>query len=504
MLILLLTLAGCGSSGGGLFGEPSLDELNAVRAVPDENADDTPPDASFEPGQRRDVGGAQAVFPSQRPNEYVSGVVMPGDLDGDGYGDLVMWAHLMNDPDVVDCSRGCPGFGQLVVYVAYGGSSFGADGVIRADARLESWHINGIEPWVSSAGDVDGDGRPDVLISVGADCQQGNVLTLYGGSRLSGTMDVRDLPGGVLRETGACTRFGNAVGVGDLDGDGFADFVVAAPSSDRSYLYYGRAGRSDARRSELDADAILLATGIDGVGPAQPAGDVNGDGLDDMIVAGSTGPAFHEDVGVWHLVLGGPRLAGEVPIETLGTAIEAAFVSGLGDLDGDGRGELGVTRNGAGVDGFVLPGRGEWPAALGVEDGALRIARALAPGAVGGSTALRPAGDVNGDGALDFLYSDSEATSDGYPRGSVQLFLGPRTMDATLEASSGTEFLGQLWLSEHDGSVRGFDSLGEWSWRLGNGLAAGSDLDGDGYGEIAIVARIAPDSGRLYLWRGRP
>lgn len=499
VLALAFVSVGCGSGTGG---DPSRDELNAVYAIPDSRVDDTPAGAPFEPEQRRDVGDADAVFVPSEVNQFVRGVTMPGDLDGDGHGELLLWSERRSDPEIVDCTEGCPSFSQLVVHLIYGGPELGGGGSLVPDASLEGWHINGLEPWVAAAGDLDGDGLADALIGVGAHCQQGSVLVLYGGPRLSGTHDARERAS-LIRETGSCTGFGHATGVGDLDGDGLGDFVVAALASERAYLFYGRDERPSARRSELDADAVLLTSGDAGVGPAQPVGDVNGDGIDDLLVSHASANPWGPTAGPWRIVLGGPRLSGDVAVDEIGTRIEAMLARGLGDLDGDGRAEIGVTRTGESPDGYVLAGREAWPEALGVEDGALRIGRA--PGVSNGSTSLRPAGDVNGDGHLDFLYTDSAETSDEHPRGTVHLFLGPASLtEPTLDLATSTAFLGQLWRSQHDDVIRGHDTLGDWSWGLGDGLAAGSDLDGDGFDEMAIVARGAPDYGLVYLWRGRP
>lgn len=502
-LLFVLALGGCADLGSG-GRDPTLDELNAVYSIPDPRVDeDLAPDAPFAPGQARDVGDADGVYRSAVPNEFVNGVAMPGDLDGDGYADLLLFAQRFAPPDVVDCDHGCPGFAQLVLHVAYGGPSFAASGTVTPDASIVGWYINGLEPWVAPAGDVDGDGRPDVLISVSGDCQQGNVFLWYGGARLSGTHDVRDLGDGVIRERASCTGFGHAIGVGDLDADGHADFVIAAPGSGRAYLFYGRASRLEGRLDEAAADAVLLG-GDGGIGPAQPAGDVDGDGADDLLVSHDPGRELEAAAGGWRLLLGGARLSGEVAIDGESTRIEAAMARGLGDLDGDGRADVGVTRHDLGLDGYVIGGRATWPGAMGIDDGSLRIERAPHPSAAVGATSLRAAGDMNGDGAPDFLYADSEAAEDDSPRGALYLFLGPTALDApTLDLEQAVAFLGQMWRSSYDDVPRGYDTLGDWSWHLGDGLAAGTDLDGDGLSDLAVVARIAPDYGRVYVWRGR-
>lgn len=489
-LSLLLTAA-CGGP------DPSFDV-----PVPsaDPRVDDTPADAPFRPGQRRDVADADLEFDSPAYNRFVSGVSMPGDLDGDGLEDLVIWSDERADPDLVDCSRGCPGFQRLVLSIAYGGARFAASGSMDTDATLVGWYLNGARSWVEPAGDLDGDGLADLLIGVTGDCQQGNVFTLYGGPRRSGESEVRDLPG-VLRESEACSGFGRATGVGDLDGDGFDDFVVAAPDADATYLFYGSATRPAARRSEDDADVVFVTALPDGIGPARPAGDVNGDGYADLLIANAPDATTDEAPGTWHLVLGGARLAGQVTIESISTRFAAALAQGLGDLDGDGLDDIGVTLNRTGMDGYVLGGRTSWPSTLAPEDGSLRIERA----ASGASTALHPVGDVDGDGHLDFAYTDSRDSGDAIARGALHLFLGPVSLsDDELDLATSTAYLGQRWTSDRgEVTERGYDVLGDWTWHYGNGFAGGSDLDGDGLDDMAIIGRRAPESGRLYIIRGR-
>ena len=488
----LLIAAGCGA--------PADPTLNDVVPIADPRVDDTPPSAPFRPGQRRDVADADVQFDSPEYNQFISGVSMPGDLDGDGHGDLVLWSHAHADPDLVDCRDGCPGFERLVVYITYGGPHFARPGALRPDATLVGWYLNGARSWIEPAGDLDGDGKADVLLGITGDCQQGNVFTLFGGARLRGVMEIRDLPG-VLRESDACSGFGFGTGVGDLDADGFDDFVVTAPDAGETYVFYGSATRPSARRSEAEADATFFTDLEEGIGPARPVGDVDGDRHADLLIANAPDRTTDESPGTWHLVLGGERLVGRVRIEASSTRLRAAMARGLGDLDGDGRDEIGVSLNATGDDAYVLPGRATWPAAVDASEGVLHIARS----AVGASTALRPAGDVNGDGHPDFVYTDSRDSGDDAPRGAVHLFVGPHRLEArSLELSTSTAFLGQRWVAERDGSTqRGYYVLGDWSWRSGDGFAGGSDLVGDGRDDIAVVGRRAPESGRLYNIRGR-
>ncbi|UJR85673.1 FG-GAP repeat protein [Sandaracinus amylolyticus] len=488
----------------GCDGGPSLEELNRVTAVRDPSVDDTAPDAPFRPGQRRDVGDADATFDAEGWNEFMSAVTMPGDLDGDGIGDLVVWGELPNPPDIVPCHMGCPGFSQLAIRIIYGSTTLGADGTLRTDAELLSWHVNGLRMSVDAAGDVNGDGLADLVVGVGTsiDDVQGNAFVILGGPRLRGTHDVRDV-GLLLRENGS-THFDQVAGLGDVDGDGRDDFAVGAtqwPSAEdprgRLYVYYGADGEPD-RRSEDDASAAITSEGATRFGIAQAAGDVNGDGRGDFLVR-------EEDelgavIATTWLVLGrAERFAGDVDVASIGTRIDASVVRGLGDLDGDGIDDLGATADEGARDGFVLWGRPEWPESIVPSEADTWIDRGEDTRASG--TAARqvlPAGDVDDDGHPDFFYADPGYGPEGVSRGAAYLFRG-----ALARASGGhplseaTAFLGQDWHAENEPDTRrGYDSIGR-------SIASGSDVNGDGIDDLVLAATSAPDGGRGYLWLGR-
>lgn len=488
------------------------DDLNAVVSYPDPSVDDTPPDAPFQTGQRRDVADAHATYELSGVNDYVGGVVMPGDLDGDGFGDLVIWGTLQNDPEIVPCEDGCPGFEQVAVDVIYGGPHIAADAELVASAHLLSPHVRAsLSGRVAAAGDVNGDGNADLLVSVvGNDCDaQGSVYLVLGGARLTGTLDVRDV-GGLLREDGSCTGYGGSAGIGDVDDDGFTDFMVTAPDAMSAYLYYGGSAALPMRRSEADAEATFVDAPFRG---ARPAGDVNGDGVDDFLLYGSPsselehlGETHPENPPTYYLVLGGARRTGTLSVEGVATRIDATYLSALGDVDGDGFGDLGGTRTAAegAPDGFLIGGRGSWPTTLDMSDAGAWIERGVHSDS--GLTRFASAGDLDGDGHLDLIYADSAYASDTLagstggppPRGAVLLFAGPIEMAAgSLDPEDATVFLGRLDDAElMPGMLRGHDSIG-------SGIATGDDLDGDGIDDMVLAANHAPDGGRVYLWLGR-
>jgi hypothetical protein len=364
---------------------------------------------------------ADTTFTPGKPEANRGVVAAVGDVNGDGNTDFAV-----GYPYASRLGRTAAG----VVRVVFGGSdNSSGDKGFEIVGGVTNRHLGQV---IAGAGDVDGDGLDDVVIgspatprtSATASTPEGYVYVVFGKAS-SATVDA-----GKLVATGTGFRIwgvpgdraGSAVGaVGDLDGDNRSEVAVGAPTG------RGGAGRvmvvlSNGRTGDVDlANVGAGALEIDGAGAVVGAGsavaglpDVNGDGRPDLAVAAKGSVGGNGSVALVHLPAPGSpavdlgALAPGQGAIRVGPAVSAAgtALASVGDLDGDGVGDLAVgaptasssgrTRNGAvylvagSADGSGSLGE---PWLLGDRTGD-RLGTSLDAGAVPGAPAATPAAAV--------------------------------------------------------------------------------------------------------------
>ncbi len=267
-----------------------------------------------------------------------------GDVDGDGYADLLIGA-----PGSTDTNPGATGRALLV----FGSNPLGTRAPVSIPGPLAG---GGFGAAVAGLGDFNGDGRPDFAIGAPrANAEAGEVLVYFGGPGAPGS------PAFTLHGKFAGDDFGSAVaGAGHTRGSSFPDLVVGAPfNSDatiwagKTYLYFGGAVPDTAvHRSWAGTDfGDFFGTSVAGVG------DVNGDGRDDILVgAPGVNVGALIDAGSAYLFLGAP-IPPTTPALTIGGATASdelgIAVAGVGDLNGDGLEDFAVGAPG-GADSSTL------------------------------------------------------------------------------------------------------------------------------------------------------
>ncbi len=349
---------------------------------------------------------------------------------------------------------------------------------------------------LAAVGDVNGDGYDDFV--VGAD-GVGNATTTAGAAYL---ILGGPVPLSASLSTADAKYVGEAVddnagyyaaGAGDVNGDGYADFLVGSiGNKDGGGTYTGSAylilGSAHPRGGSLSGAVEFVGEVADDMaGPVAGAGDVDGDGFADFLVGASGSQADGYQSGRAYLILGSarPRTEGLGGADTILSGGEGYLagdaIAGGGDVDGDGADDFLVGARRAGDSGaaYLVLG-GALPDSLALATDAVAYNGAEGSDDAGGAVAI--AGDVNGDGYADIAVGAYNAPA-GASTGIAYLVLGSAGPASRSLSLADAEFDG--------GTARGYGYVGRY-------LSGAGDLDGDGFDDILIGGA----NSAAYLVRG--
>lgn len=378
------------------------------------------------------------------PYDHAGYSVSSGDINGDGIDDIIFGAHGSEPPGGGDGGE---------AYVIYGHRSFPPNHTVNLNSESADITIYGDDTFdlcgeSVASGDINSDGIDDIIIGAGGSTpapMTGKAYVIYGSPSFPANhiIDLNSVSADItVLGAKEGDRLGTSVSIGDINEDGTDDLLIGAPQmgvplqtrgTGEAYVMYGRDSFPpnhiiDLESRSLDITLYGRSKG-DNFGNSVSCGDINGDGIDDIIIgACQANPHGGEEAGETYVIYG----TNSFPVNhKIDLTKVSADITVCGD-DADDYSGYSVSN-----------------------------------------------GDINGDGIDDILIGAYGAdTESGDLVGECYVIYGSPSFPANYQID--------LDLSPANIIVYGDNELDKSGWAVSSG-----DINGDGIGDIFIGARAA-------------
>jgi predicted transcriptional regulator len=416
------------------------------------------------PGWSMDINisKADASFVGEYPGDYASYVDIAGDINGDGFDDILIGAPNNKEGGVHPMD---PGSTAGQVYLIFGKASGWTHNtnVSTANASfIGETIIDYVGHSIDGAGDVNGDGYDDILIgsmynNESAPVMSGQAYLIFGkASGWSMDNNLSNSDASFLGRKNYSEVGYSLAGVGDVNGDGLDDIMIGgirelpAGHLPHAYLFYGKVAGWSMDTNISKANAIFnekthISTGAHSIAGV---GDINGDGLDDIIIGCEGNPNAGNRMGKSYVIFGQTtNWSKKTPLSSINVSFigendwdkSGGFVGGGGDVNGDGYNDFLISTSMFGRrnnEVYLILGKSSgWSnnTSLSLTDASFIYERRVDYSY--GTNNILIAGDVNADGFDDILIGISMNDESGNDAGQVYLIfpdldLGPNVVNS--------------------------------------------------------------------------